>query len=301
MTKKTLLIGLVLGLVISLAGCGTFFLSSDTGTLALYLADLPGNVDAVNVVLDRVEVKINGEQWELINDFSDEGETETFDLLKLQYMEALLGEKELPAGEYSQIRLVLAAPEEGTSQPQDLSQTSHIVKDGEEIPLFIPSGTATGLKIHHKFTVEAGLINVLILDVDVEKLIEAGKSGDHILHPTKFIYVIDPTTTGEITGKVLEDNGNNGEDSEGVPIKITAYRIENEEEEEIATGWAANEEDQENNINIGFFKLRGLPEGDYKLGFSAEGYEDKTYEGSIEVKAGETKDIGDIYLVREGG
>lgn len=296
MKKNAFLLAMIFSIALILSGCGTFFLNSDTGTLALYLADNPGDVDKVNVVLDRVEVKRTGEQWYIINDFGGEGKTESFDLLSLRNTEALLGEKELPAGKYTQIRLIVGAPEEGDPEPQDLSKTSHILlKDGEKIPLFIPSGMQTGLKINYNFVVE-DYITELILDVDVEKLIEAGKSDKYILHPTQFIFVIDKAVTGEISGTVLENGENNGTEIIETEITVTAFKGENGEK--IASAFPENNPDNVNEIPVGFFKIRGLSESIYKLEITGEGFETKTLDG-IQVEAGKTTGLGDIYIQKE--
>lgn len=294
MRRKPLLVVLALILTISLTGCGLFFQSPGTGSLAIYLADLPGDLEEVNVFIDRVEVKRNGEQWETINDFNDfNGTPEVFDLLELQYFEALLGEKELSAGEYNQIRLIVAAPEENDTEPGDIAEASHIVKDGELIPLHIPSGMQTGLKMHYNFTVVENYITELILDVDVERLIEAGKSGKYILHPTEFIYVFDKAILGEIIGRVLEDDGNDGEVIDR-DITITLYRVENGEKEEIRTLTAI----RNGEALDGSFKFRGLSEGEYELEIEADDFVTKNVT-EITVKAGKTNDLGDILLEKD--
>jgi hypothetical protein len=98
--------------------------------------------------------------------FSDE--EQTFDLILIEDVNDILGEKELEAGKYTQIRLLV---------------TSAIATiDGEEKTLKVPSGK---LKLIHPFTIEANKTTSLILDFDAEKsVVERGNSGSYNLKPT---------------------------------------------------------------------------------------------------------------------
>ena len=286
--KKLVLLVLVLIMVFLMWGCEMFFPDSDTGTLALYLADMPVNeVTEVNVTLDRVEVKKEEEKWQTVRDFGEEGKK--FDLLTLRFVEALLGQKSLEPGNYTELRLIVVADPAG--KPGNGDYQSYIVKNGEKRPIFIPSGAQTGLKIHHEFAITPDVITTLIIDVDVrEMLIAAGASGKIILSPT-VIDIIDTADKGEIIGRVLEANGEEGKVIDDVEVLIEAF-AENENEP-VATAVASTEE--VNGIPGGSFKLRGLEEGNYKLKIKAEGYKTLTKE-EIEVEPGESTDIGTVKL-----
>jgi len=299
MVKKLVLLALALGLVLSFAGCDIFSLGGDTGTLAIYLADMPVNdVKEVNVTLSRVEVKKDNE-WVEIRNFEEDDEYDgKFDLLTLRFDEALLGQEYLPEGNYNQIRLIIAAPEapEDEVPPYD-GHKSYIVKNNNEerIPIFVPSGTQTGLKINHQFSIEADSITKLILDVDVrDMLLKAGESGKIILGPTS-IKVIDKVISGNIMGKVLAFDDNGGEVIEDTDVIIKAFKTD--DDEKPAAEAVASTED-ENGVPAGSFKLRGLLEGKYYITVEAEGFETKTIE-DIDVNEGETTELDDPILLQE--
>ncbi len=298
MVKKLALLALALGLVLSFAGCDNFFLGGDTGTLAIYLADMPVNdVAEVNVTLSKVEVKRDNE-WVTINDFEEDDDHDgVFDLLKLRFDEALLGEEYLAPGDYTQIRLIIAAPEapEDGVPPYE-GQESYILKeDDEKIPIFVPSGTQTGLKINHEFSIEADTITELILDVDVrDMLVKAGESGIIILGPTS-IKVIDKVISGEITGQVLADDDNDGKVIDDVDVIIKAFK-EDDGDDPAAEAVASTEE--VNGVPPGSFKLRGLLPGDYNLTVEAEGYKTVTIE-KISVLEGETTQLEETIFLEE--
>lgn len=295
MVKKLALIALALGLVFSFAGCEIFSWGGDTGTLAIYLADLPVNdVVEVNVTLSKVEVHRDNE-WITINEFGEAGET--FDLLELRFDEALLGQEYLNSGDYTQIRLIIAAteaPNDGV--PPYEGQKSYILKeDDEKIPIFVPSGAQTGLKINHEFSIEADTITELIIDVDVrDMLVKAGESGIIILGPTS-IKVIDRVISGEITGLVFEDDGNDGAVIDGVDVVITAFKTD-DDQEPAAEAVASTEE--VNGTPAGSFKLRGLLQGNYYINVEADGYETKTI-SDIDVLEGETTELGETILLEK--
>ncbi len=292
MVKKLFFITLVFGLTLSLAGCGNFFLSSDQGSLAIYLADLPANeVEEVNVTLSSVQVKKDDQPWKTINEFDEE--EGKFNLLDLIFEEELLGQEYLDPGTYTQIRLILEAPEVG-NQPYSEEKSYIKKKSGETIPLFVPSGAQTGLKINHNFTIEAGTLSELILDVDVQDLlVQAGESDKVILSPTS-IKVLDKQVTGAIKGQVLNEDQEPIKDKE-VTIEVFEKDADPEEEDpvEATIAWPNELGDDP----AGSFKIRGLFEGEYDLVIKADDYETAIEEG-ISVSKGETTIIEDPIILK---
>lgn len=98
-------------------------------------------------------------------------ESQTFDLIALQDVTELLGEKNLTAGKYTQIRLTI----ESATIVLNTSGTF------EEHNLEIPSGK---LKLIKPFTIVDNETTVLTLDFDVYKSIHETGSGKYMMKPT---------------------------------------------------------------------------------------------------------------------
>ncbi|GCB04427.1 lipoprotein [Ralstonia sp. SET104] len=105
-----------------------------------------------------------------------------------------LGSAPLPAGQYQQIRLVLAANQGNTLA------NSVVPTGGTEQPLSTPSATQSGYKIIQPFTVQANTLVDLVLDFNACKSIVTQGNGNYLLKP-----VVTATTavvSGAITGFV---------------------------------------------------------------------------------------------------
>ena len=176
-----------------LSGCnGGGGNTTDTGSLSLNVTDAPIDGAAnVYVQFSGVEIKRADESFERF-DFDT---PKQIDLLNLQgsHSEPLLENVSLPAGQYSNLRLMVDT--EG-----DLD--SYIVlNDGSSHELTIPSGAQTGLKLVHGFTVSAGGLTDFTIDFDLRKSItKTGNTNNFKLRPT--LRITDNTETGHISGNV---------------------------------------------------------------------------------------------------
>lgn len=133
----------------------------------------------------------------------------SFDVLKLAYVQQLLGTAVLPAGTYSQVRLILEP--NPTGQGQDPVNYVILKTDpATKIPLKTPSGQQSGLKVLGSFVVAPGVINAIALDFDPNTaIVERGntsQSEKYIIKPTgiRIIQMEDILATyGTIAGTVL--------------------------------------------------------------------------------------------------
>ena len=151
------------------------------GTLVLKITDKINltNVSSINIVINNVEVH-KAEASETVNETNETIETNettiagwevvvnesnTFDLLQIIGVEEFLGEKNLSAGKYTQIRLEIS------DATITIENTTHDTK--------IPSKR---IKLIRSFTIQADKTITLILDFDAsESVVKAGEQ--YILKP----------------------------------------------------------------------------------------------------------------------
>jgi len=180
--------------------------SSTTGTLNLKITDSPVDSAAeVVVVFTGVELKPkDGAPFSLdvvcpvpATDNCKNGR-KYIDLLELQngVTDDLLRNRSLEAGAYEWMRLKVLA---GMNQ-QDGSYIKLL--SGAQYPLFIPSGSETGLKLVRPFVVAQGGVTRLVVDFDVRKSVIAppGLAPNYLLKPT--LRLMDELETGTIEGTV---------------------------------------------------------------------------------------------------
>ncbi len=89
-----------------------------------------------------------------------------------------LGEAPLEAGHYQQVRLVLASNKGGNIANSVVFSGTDV-----EIPINLPSGDRSGIKLVHGFTVNAGERTDLMLDFDACKSIVRHGKGSRFLKP----------------------------------------------------------------------------------------------------------------------
>lgn len=169
------------------------------GTLRMALTDAPSCYEHVYVTVEKVRVHRNA-------DASGEGTVgwseitvspaKRIDLLGLTngILEEL-GSTQLPAGTYSQVRLVLAA----NTGSNPLANAVQPV-GGALVPLKTPSAQQSGLKLQAHFTVEENQTTDLVADFDACKsVVTAGNSGGYLLKP---VVSVSPRVATGIQGYV---------------------------------------------------------------------------------------------------
>jgi hypothetical protein len=157
--------------------------SGGNGTLRLAMTDAPAcGYDAVNVTVTKVRVHQSSNAGEGDAGWQDlsVNPPARIDLLSLTNGVLFeLGQMPLPAGKYTQMRLVLA--DNGGSAPP---ANSVVLTNGPEVALKTPSGQQSGLKAKADIDVLAGQLADFVIDFDACKsVVRAGNSGQYLLKP----------------------------------------------------------------------------------------------------------------------
>ncbi|MBT0653690.1 DUF4382 domain-containing protein [Geomobilimonas luticola] len=128
----------------------------------------------------------------------------TVDILSLHFQQEILGTITLPAGTYSQVRLILEPNPTGGVPPVNyLTLKTDLSPTPVKYPLKTPSAQQSGLKVLGQFTVKPGVLNAIILDFDPNTAIVVRGNGDYNLKPTgiRIMEVFSsPATSGSISG-----------------------------------------------------------------------------------------------------
>lgn len=197
MKKKKVILG-AFGLLFLLWGCSDA--GSGRGTLKVSLTDSPAcGFDQVNVTFSKIRIHPSASADDQASGWSeiDLSPVGPIDLTSLTNgVLRGLGTASLPAGHYTQIRLLLAPNAAGTPPGNSVVLSGQ----GKAIPLEIPSGAAGGLKLIHPFDVEGDRETDLALDFDACRSILAKGDGGYLLKPV--ISVTPLRTSGQITGVV---------------------------------------------------------------------------------------------------
>jgi Domain of unknown function (DUF4382) len=229
---------------------------SGVGTLNFKLTDAPAcGYDAVNVTIEKVRVHQSASAGD-----GDAGWSEVVlnparrvDLLTLTNGVLFdLGQTLLPAGKYTQLRLVLAA----NAKTPPYANSVVLSSSKAEVALDTPSAAQSGLKVNLDVDVPSDQVVDLVLDFDACKsVVRAGNSGKYLLKPVitatpvfapagmRVIGWVDPAIAMPSTVVSVQVNG--------VPVKATSP-----------------------DFNIGAagrFELFPVPAGQYDLVVSAAG------------------------------
>jgi len=234
--------------------------TTQNGHFKMYLVDSPSILDSVIICVTRVEVHKSGNDstagWFVIND-----STRFFDLLLLNNgASEILGDTSLAPGLYTQIRLIIG-------------DSSYVIDQGVRHDLEIPSGSRTGIKLTHQFTIESEKLYELVLDFNVEKSIIITGNGKYKLKPT--IRVMPMVVSGSISGQVLPIDAQ--------PTIWTTY---------------GNDTISTFTDSQGFFKLMALYQGNYDVNIIPADtmmYRDSTIT-SVQVLANQETNLGVVEL-----
>ncbi len=204
---------MVLLATVFVAGCGSSSggnggggATAQPGTVSVSMTDAPAcGYDQVNVTVSKVRIHQSGSADENSAGWTDIvlSSPRKINLLNLtdptQANGALdyLGETSLPAGHYTQVRLVLV-PNSGSPNPPFANS---IVLEGQtqEIKLDTPSAVQSGIKLVNEFDVPSGQRVDLLLDFDACKSIVHTGNGKYKLKP---VIKVIPSVLNGIEGFV---------------------------------------------------------------------------------------------------
>lgn len=204
---------------------------SGTGVMRLSITDAPAcGYDHVYVTVEKVRVH----QSATAAEDDPQGWSEVVlnpakrvDLLTLTngVLEPL-GETALPAGRYSQLRLVLA--DNGASAPW---ANSVVPTGGSETELTTPSGQQSGLKLNVQMDVPAGKLADFALDFDACKsVVKRGNSGQYNLKPVVSVIPLlsdaGLRVVGYVNTLIASASTTVSVQQGGVPVKATVPRAE---------------------------------------------------------------------------
>ena len=186
-----------------LAACGGGGGSSEAvqqqGTLRVSLTDSPScGYSNVFVTVEKVRVHQSASANDAASGWSEIvlSPAKRVDVLTLTngVLEGL-GQLPLTAGQYQQVRLVLA--ENGSGAP---ANALRLEPTGPDIALATPSGQQSGLKLIRPFTVEPNRVSDLILDFQVCDSIVRRGNGTYALKPV--IQILEAVNVAAIVGNV---------------------------------------------------------------------------------------------------
>ncbi|MFC1912805.1 DUF4382 domain-containing protein [Chloroflexota bacterium] len=236
--KLSILIGISLVIILAVSGCATAPApspeSSDeseltsTGTVRINVTDAPAKeVTSIMVTISEVSVHLAGAVQEQEQEQSEGGQVQeqeqeqqqsqqgqggwlaieianddkSFDLFDVAGIEQFLGESEVTAGKYTQIRLTIETVEVALG-------------DGVLQPATVPSGV---LKFVRPFDVVDGGVTEILIDFDAEKSVTVTGAGKILVKP-----VVKLTVEGESSAGQPEED----EDAEELEFEGTIDAIE---------------------------------------------------------------------------
>jgi len=229
--------------------------------LQVRLTDNPtADVKEVWVDIQQVEVIVNDQAPALLGG----AHPGVYNLLDLTNgKDTLLADAMIPAGNISQIRLILG------------DNNFIVTHAGNKLPLKTPSAQQSGLKVQVHQAVTGGILYRLVLDFDVARsIVEAGNSGNIILKPVLRILSLAPSG-GNIRGVV-------------VPGSVLTAVIALHGVDTVASTFTS--------IPSGNYLLKDMPAGNYSLSFVPSDTTYKTAVRNSSVTAGSVTVADTVFL-----
>jgi len=243
--------------LLALAGCGGGGDGgiSGTGIMRLSLTDAPScGYDHVYLTVDRVRVHKNSTAVDADSGWSEVKLTSPrrIDLLGLTNgVLDDLGQTPLPAGKYTQMRLLLAP---NTGSGANALANAITPTGGAEVALTTPSGQQSGIKLNVDMDVAAGTVADFAIDFDACKsIVRRGNSGQYNLKPVVSVIPVVSNAGMRVVGYVdptlALTSTNVSVQTSGLPVKATVP-----------------------DSTTGKFELYPVPAGTYDLVVTAAGH-----------------------------
>ncbi|NIA55276.1 DUF4382 domain-containing protein [Massilia sp. TW-1] len=186
-------------------GSGGTTPTATAGTLSVALTDAPAcGFSAVNVTVNKVRVNTSATASDTDAGWTDITLSPARKINLLDLSNGVLtdlGQTTLPAGHYSQLRLVLD-PNTGNGMANSVVPTG-----GTETTLTTPSAIQSGIKLVNEFDVAAGQHVDLALDFNACKSVVTQGNGKYLLKPVvKVVPVAQVGISGVIATSLLGSN-----------------------------------------------------------------------------------------------
>lgn len=252
--KKLIFIVSVIVMAITLNSC-TSDSTSKNYPYKVRMTDAPGPYDEVNIDLQSVEVI--GSNGETVTLSTTAG---IYNLLDLSNgLSTLIATSTLHDATVSQIRLIL-----GTNNT--------IVVDGISYPLSTPSADQTGLKLLVNQTLQADIVNEILIDFDANASIVEEGNGTYKLKPV--LRTVVTAVSGNIIGSIT-------------PVGTLA----------TVSATSSTSVVYSSNVNdLGQFQISGLPAGTYTFTVTPELPLLPVTQLNVVVVAGASVSVGVISL-----
>ncbi|NTV50645.1 MAG: DUF4382 domain-containing protein [Geobacteraceae bacterium] len=275
--------------------------SASTGTLKLSITDKMSD-DFADVVITVKEVRVVPSGMENAEDSDSRlpvvvkfTTPEVIHVLDLKFIQKPLGgEVVLPAGNYSQIRLILETNPNGQQPP-----ANYLVLKSDlntKIPLTTPSAQQSGLKILGPIEIKPSIINALMIDFDPNTAIVTRGNGDYNFKPTgiRLVRMSEMLTQfGSISGTVFSTF----KDWSSATVSVKRRGDINDVDPIAAGKIFSNYTSGAWQSSFAAFVPPSYPTISYKTFISANGF--RLYSSSsVSVEQGSTKDLGTIPLVK---
>ncbi len=264
---------LALGLAACGGGGGAETATTGSGTLRLAMTDAPAcGFDAVNVTVEKVRVHQSSTAADADGGWSEVvlNPARRVDLLSLTNgVLSELGQVALPAGRYTQLRLVLADNSNASPLANAVKPTG-----AAETALTTPSAQQSGLKTSVQIDVAPNQLADFVLDFDACKsIVSAGNSGKYLLKP---VITVIPRLVSGVSGRV----------DAALPMGSTMVSLQDGGVTVRATAPDA----------AGNFLLQPVPVGTYTFVLTAPGRSTLVMRG-VPVNAGSVSTLGTSTLV----